>query len=522
MDPQSPEVPVVQKTDAKAAAQPGFFEKLFSFLLVSNDPERQKQKLLKQIGKELKKSRPRYFNPAQGLAEPSLARFFYEFYKAFAPAQLLLRGARESGVLKSIIVDLSLSEDQAGMKERLSEKSIEERARSADPTSISEQLKEEAHRFVQSFDVNSMNEIDASYNRMAVLLDLAAFDYYFLLRKFDSAIPERDFNYRSRFETINCEYVLDELKDFLEIIPSVDPEADWEQLLAILKEYRGVEVVSSEGMRKVTQLVRDVQRSGVLLSIVRFMDKNPWYKPLLRGHYERIVESYITKVKSQAEMTIEKIAQSRRSQKLQELTRLVFGTASVSRLLNYSEKTNMTFSKKMLGGFIHVSTLNYLKAFLLDYFKKNIREIVDLLLIKGKWANNQPSQAVSEAYHQLLKISEAISRFDEALAEDGDLGRKMKNVVVRADRDKKAITNLRALLQEINDQAWSMIQEAVQHLVAIGKILKLVYEDYGKTHSELIINWRELKSMTDKDIRNLVASVYKQIYNFVQLIQYCR
>jgi hypothetical protein len=174
----------------------------------------------------------------------------------------------------------------------------------------------------------------------------------------------------------------------------------------------------------------------------------------------------------------------------------------------------------MLGGFVHVTALNYLKAFLLDYFKKNIREIVDLLLIKGKWANNQPSQTVSESYHQLLKISESISRFDESLGEDGELGHKIANFAVKADRDKKAITNLRTLLKEINDQAGTMISEAVQNLVAIAKILKLIYEDYGKAHPELIINWRELKPSTDKDIRTLVASVYKQIYNFVQLIQY--
>jgi hypothetical protein len=179
----------------------------------------------------------------------------------------------------------------------------------------------------------------------------------------------------------------------------------------------------------------------------------------------------------------------------------------------------MTFSKKMLGGFVHVATLNFLKAFLLDYFKKNIREIVDLLLIKGKWANNQPSQTVSEAYHQLLKISDAITSFDEALSEDGELGRKMKNVMAKADRDKKAITNLRTLLQEINDNAGTMLSDAVQHFVAIARILKLVYDDCGKAHPEQIINWRELKSMTDKDVRALVASVYRQIYNFVQLIQ---
>jgi hypothetical protein len=519
MDPQSPDSAAIPRPEAKKTAQRGFFERVFSFLFVSNDPEHVKQRALKQIGKDLKKSRPRYFTPAQYLAESSLARYFYEFYKTFAPAQVLLRGARESGVLKSILIEAGFTETQSQLKEQLSEEAIQERVKGADPSAVGEQVKDEARQFVQSFDVGTMNEIDAAYNRLAILLDLIDFDYYFLLRKFDSAIPERDFAYRPRFEAINCEYVLDELKDFLEIVPAIDTEADWDQLLGMLKEYRGVEVVPRDGMRKVIQLVKDTQRSNVFLSIVRFMDKNPYYKPLLKVHHERIVEQYISKVKSQAEITIQKIAQSRKNEKITQLTQAVFGTSSVSRLSNYSEKTNMTFSKKMLGGFTHVTTLNYLKAFLLDYFKKNIREIVDLLLIKGKWADHSPSQTVSEAYHQLLKISESISRFDEALAEDGELGHKMRAVVVRADRDKKAIVNLRTLLQEINDQAGAMIGEATQHFVSIARILKMVFEDYGKTHPELIINWRELKSMTDKDMRTLVAGVYKQIYSFVQLLQ---
>ncbi len=520
MDPLSPNSADFPQEEKGKEEKQGVFEKMFSFLFTSTDPERQKQKLLRQIAKDLRKSRPRYFNVAQGLAEPALARFFYEFYKAFSPAQVILRGARESGVLKSILIELEMSEEQLAMKNALSDQSIEERAKSADPATIADQVKEEARRFVQSFDTAAMNAIDDSYGRLAVLLNLIDFDYHFLLRKFDSGLPERDFLYKPRFESINCEYVLDELKDFLEILPSVDPDADWDQLLSLLREYRSVEVVSRDGMKKAIQNVREAQKSDALLSIVRYMDKNPLYKPLVRTHDERIVEPYITKVKTQAEMTIQKISQSKRNEKVQELTKLVFGTASVSRLSNYSEKINMTFSKKMLGGFIHVNTLNYLKAFLLDYFKKNIREIVDLLLIKGKWVNNQPSQAISEAYHQLLKISEAISKFDEALAEDGELGHKMKNVVIKADRDKKAIANLRTLLQEINEQAGAMIAEAVQHFVAIAKILKLVYEDCGKQHAELIINWRELRSTTDKDIRTLVAGVYKQIYNFVQLIQF--
>jgi hypothetical protein len=51
-------------------------------------------------------------------------------------------------------------------------------------------------------------------------------------------------------------------------------------------------------------------------------------------------------------------------------------------------------------------------------------------------------------------------------------------------------------------------------------VLKLALDDYAKAPAELIINWRELKAGTDKDIRALIVGVYKQIYYFVQLMSF--
>jgi hypothetical protein len=44
------------------------------------------------------------------------------------------------------------------------------------------------------------------------MVNFVNFDYYFLLKKFDSGIPERTFSYVPKFETIRGEYVLEDLK----------------------------------------------------------------------------------------------------------------------------------------------------------------------------------------------------------------------------------------------------------------------------------------------------------------------
>ncbi|HEY9595279.1 MAG TPA: DUF5312 family protein, partial [Spirochaetia bacterium] len=483
------------------------------------DPERVRQRQLRDITTELRHSRAKFYNLSKSLAEPGLARFFWEQYKVVAAAQVLLKGAEVSGALKMVLIETSMSEEQHQLKERLTEKSIDERARQGtDPARLEAEVKRDVKSFLESVDTDWMNDLDALFNRLLVLLDLIGFDYYYLLKKFDPGLPERDFSYSPRFEPVEASTVVEDLQDFLEILPNVDPDADWERMLGILKEHRGIEVVSKDSLRRGIQLIRDAQRSGILLLIVRHVTQDPAWKPLLKTHREHIVEPYLSKIKAEAETTIQKVARGKHKEKLEELARAVFGTGAVARLSNYSETSNPEYAQKLLGGFIYVQALAYLRAFLVDYLPKNIREVVDLLIIKGKWANNQPSQQMSEAFHQLLTISETIGRFDTDLAEDGELGRRLKTIALRADRDRKALLQLRQALQQINDEARTMIVDSVQYFVSVGRVLKLAYEDIGKQNPVYLVNWKELKPASDKDLRVVIAAVYKKIYAFVQLM----
>ena len=500
---------------------PGFLDWLAS-LFTSNDPERQKQRRLRELAGELKRIRPRFFNPSQSVAEPALGKFFWEIYRAVAAGQVLLKGAETSGALKATLVDLTLTEEKLGLRERLTESSINERSKHQDPAALSAEVRDDLGRFMDGFSADSMAETDALYNRLLVLLDLIGFDYFFLLKRFDAGLPERDFTYQPRFSAVDANHLVEELQDFLEILPNVDPDADWDRMLEILKSHRGVEVVSREGLKKALHGIREVQKTDVLLKIVRCLVQNPDWKPMIRVHHERIVESYIAKVKAEAETTAQKVASGKRNQKIEELARAVFGTGAVTRLSNYSEKANPEFTQKLMGGFVHVAALNYLRAFLTDYLPTSIREVVDLLLIKGKWINKDTSQQMSEGFHQLLKQSETIGLFDADLAEDGETGRRLKTIAIRTDRDRKAVVQMRMTLRQINDEAQTMIGDSVQHLVAIARVLKVAHDDVSRQSPMLLTNWKDLKPSTDTDIRVLIAMVYKKIYNFVQLMQMYR
>jgi hypothetical protein len=494
-------------------------ERFLSLFIRLGDPEREKRQLLKQIARDLKRFRIKFYRAKGQQALPALARFFYDIYRIVGPAQALVQHADSSGLLKTIIVESVLDPEQLALKESFSEESIRERLKNVDPKTLAGEIKDRLIAFFAAFDAQRVRQIDAEYALLSVFLDLTHFDYYFLLKKFDSSIQERDFQYNPRFEPINGEYIIEDLKEFLEILYTLDRNADWDGLFDRLKEYRGVDVVSRPAFKKMLHNLKDVQKSGILELIVKHLEEDPYFKVRIRPPREKIVEPYLSKLKTQTEVTLQKIFQEMRNSKIDALLHAVFGTTSVMRLKNYTEKNNTLFSRRMLGGFTHVAALNYLKAFLLDYFKKDIREVVDLLLIRGKWTTNLMSQQLSESFHQLMQISEELIKFDDGLAEDGEIGVKLRKLVSRSEKDQNSVKALRQAVNDINGRAQTMINEAAQNLITIGKNLKVVIEDYRRQPHEILINWKEIELASEEPIGERMTGLYKKIYHFIQLLQ---
>jgi len=89
----------------------GIIERVLAIFSGTGDAEAEKRKLLKQIAKDLSKSRYRFYKPHGEEAQPALAKFFYELYKVVAPAQVFLQNAASSVQLRAIVIDSFLDKD---------------------------------------------------------------------------------------------------------------------------------------------------------------------------------------------------------------------------------------------------------------------------------------------------------------------------------------------------------------------------------------------------------------------------
>ncbi|MDR1617654.1 MAG: DUF5312 domain-containing protein [Treponema sp.] len=499
----------------------GFFDKIFSLFGGDGNGESGKKQQLKKLVKELSGNKyARFYRPKTGEAEGALGKFFYDAYKIISPAQVFLQNAGKSAQLRQICAEAFLDKNLEEVKKRIGVESIEERAKTVPIKDLARQVTEDLAVLSAAFDGDRIGAIDRCYRLIMAMTAFVTFDFFFLLKKFDPGITERNFSQAPKFTPIRGEYLADELKDFLDVSSAVDPGEDWKNVLRVLKIYKnGIDVVAADQWVKLLAFLRDVRRSGMLELMIRHIDKNPSWISGTKPSDEHIAEAWLEGKRAEARGAIDRIVNSRKSAQVDVLAKTVFGSAEIERAKYYTVKNSEIYEKKNFDGFLYAKGINYLKAFLLDHFKKDIRELCDILLIRGQWTAQPLSQQMSDGFHRTMELSDKLIAFDETLSDEGENGSRLKASIVKADRDKSQARYVTIILQSVNETAQELINQAAQSLIIVGKNFKGLLEDYQKNPHELVINWKELEFASEAPLGRRIADAYKKIYYFVQILQ---
>lgn len=481
--------------------------------------DKEKYLILKGIKNNLKIYGKKFFHVGPDLADPALAKLFYDIYVCVGPAQTLFLNLQNSTALKNIIIEGSLSPEGLELFRSLDDEALQAKVQQTPIEKLAEESQQNLAQYSSLFTPDLIRKIESRYKTMLVFLDMLKFNYYFLLKKFDSNLPERDYNYRPRFEKIHGSYIVEDLKEFWEIAAHFPVQADWDSVFDALKAYKNIEPVNRGWWKRVTQSIQNLQQNDIIPLIIQHLTQDLTYQVLSKPEKEPIVDQHLNSLKTRIEVTISKIKTQKRRSAISKLVQDIFGNEAVNRTKNYTEKFNATLAKKNVGSFIHVEAINYLKAFLVDYCKKNMRDIVNHLVIKGQWVEMNNSKLLSEGFHRIMEISERLVNFDDSLSEEGERGSRLKSHLIKSERDVNAQNIAKTMVRDINGLAKTFMVETGNELINVGKVLKAVIEDMPKQKHEVIINWRQLESSFDGNLKESLIQLYKKLFNFVQLIQ---
>jgi hypothetical protein len=499
------------------------FTKVISFLAGDAVAESDEQMLLRQILKELPQNKyAKFYRPRTEDVDPALAQWFYAMYKTVYPAKAFTQDSSQVARLRQITVESFMSRETLETARRLNPGMVEARLKTTSPTELARELKADLSVLSEAFSDSWTAGADKCYNAILAFIQFVNFNFLALLQRFDPKFTEGNFTYQPKFEPVKADYIAKNINDFLIVSEAIDQELDWKAILGVLKACRGgVDVVSPVLWSGLIADLQDVKQSNILTIIVRLTLKNPIWQWKSRPLGEHLTETWLGTKQTEIQGIIDQILNARQNAQIDALVKAVFGSANVIRLNHYTPKESAAYSQKNQVDYAYAGGANYLQTFLEDFFDKEIRDLCDILLVRGQWTSGQLSREMSEAFHEITGIPEQLSALDESLSDDGKNGPRLKAALVRVDRDRSQARYIENIVEELNDEALELINTTAQALIVIGKHLKAMVEDIQKNPHDLIINWKELASVSRSPIGQRIGDAYKKINYFIQLLRLC-
>jgi len=498
-------------------------EKVISFFTGDNTENlSDKEVVLRQRLKELAENKyGRFFRHKTDEADQSLGVFFYTLYKMILPIRIFMKDVAKTTRLRQVVLEAFMDASIVETVKRLNPTGIEQRSKTTSPVELTSEITADIEKLRNEFDIGRINRTNRCYNMVMIFFQFAQFDYPGLIRKFDSNFIEGPFAGEPKFSPVKTALLVKDLSEFLAVSHSINPDNDWKTLLKLFKLCSGEEIISENQFAQMLIGLRDIINSKILELMVQYGSQNPIWSCKPKIPDERIANNWLESRISKAQEYVDKINEVENNKMIAQLLKEIFDNDEFQRLENYSDAKEDAYRKRGLSYFVYARGLNYLSVFLQDLLAKDINELCDLLLIRGQWTNNNNSKEMSEAMHQLLELSGPITTLDDSLAEDGADGPRLKAAFMRVDRDQSQIRYINSIVDNVNDSALEIIENAIEYLSIIDKHLIHLTDDIQKKHPEMIINWRELGYAAKEPLPQLMKDISKKVDNFVQLLNLC-
>ena len=279
-------------SSSKPVEKESFFQSLISSLFHSSNPEAEKKRRLKNLAKTISKTRYHaFYRPATGEMLAPFGKLIFDLYKAVSPAQTLFRNTQNPQIFKRQIIKYVLSDQQLDLLDQLDEQKILEMARTIPFNKLQHDVEEKLQTFTNDFNQTRAAQADNLEKAFSLFQDFCNFDFYMILKKFDSSYQEFSFNALPRMDKVNAEYIIDDLKDFLTVAYSItDDSVDWNSLFEMFKATQSRELVSLGNWKKIIAKIKNIQSSKSLDLIIQHISEDFTYETMISYRHVSVIE----------------------------------------------------------------------------------------------------------------------------------------------------------------------------------------------------------------------------------------
>ncbi len=509
-----------QEKNADRSVNITFIDKIVEFFTGFSNEERIKIKKLKEINRQVRSFRNKFYNYKKDQVMYQLPRKFYELYRLVQHLGRFFDINAHKKSIKMLLFDIFSESDQNKIREELEYEPVKKLIKNTPNTKDAiEIIKNKLNEYIKSFSPESIKKIDYAYNSIIDFSNITNYDWLFLLKKFDSEINDLNFSYSPDFEAIEGKYILEDIITLNDYLTTIDFNKDWRYIFDYLKATAQDDNIINI-MKKAIQLCKELKKDDHLTKIIQLIYKDPFFTPKQFHSDAKIVHDYIQNFQREVKASVDSTLKEIKKDKIEGLLLNIFHKTVIIRLKHYTTRLNEMLIKKGLYGFQYIDPMNYLKAFILDYCKGDIKSKIDALLILGTWSTNTASSSYSSLLDHFNKISDMIMEFDNNCSEDESYGKSIKKLSMSTKHDSTALNTLKRVVIKIDSEALEIIMESIKVLTQTANKLKELIDDYKSKNPKIIIDFNKIKWNFTEEPGDAFVTLYNKLVNFVALLRY--
>jgi hypothetical protein len=494
----------------------GLFKKLFG----AAGAER--RRAIRRLKKELASAKVDLYKLKHDTISPAVAKLLFEIYKLTYPIKQFLpfdkQANRFQPSFEESFVASFQEEETRAINEKFDEEFINKLVGKYGVHKTASYVEKLLGEYFDKFSSDTVKEINGIYTNFLAFARFASYDFYPLLREFDTNLEEANFIKKPSFLPTEGSFLRKDLLKLHRTLYAFSADETLDRAMEVFAKIKGMDPISKSNYARLKNMIGNFQKNNYVSLIIRAIDKSLAPIPIETQPVISVFDSFAYKKKGTVQAILASIKSRMKEDSISSLVSQLFGGEVKEQVKNYTESRNDQFKSNGLPVFAFVKPLNYVKAFVSERYKGNINKVINELIISGIFINKAVLNDLSNSYYALDGHLGNIAEFDGDLDQDGNSGRAIKRLLYTIKKDKNAKDTLEKLINDVNRKAKRIIDEKVVNVREMAYCIKGVLEDYKQKNPAVVANIKKIRMNYNKQFIQELVSAYKDIYLLLKLL----
>ncbi len=523
------EVPVEEFMSAESDSQSvtsvpekrGFISWFVSLIFGKNE-KNVHYKELKQMNKKLANSGFVFYDFRRDTITPLFALSLYEFYSDVYSFRQFFLQIMDDKYYERAVINYYLSDEDRDCVAMLLPENIDRLAAVVSFDELRDKLGESYSTIKGSFKKERVYLVNELNRMIYVMKHFCTFDYYALLKKFDSYMIEGSFEDIPNFKAVRSAEISESLIDFFSLAQEFYTIKDWNSVFNFLSTFKGGDLLQSEKIVKAQKRIANLIENNVINIFSKLFMKDFYYEYKVKPYSKEICVSYINSIFNTMNEKFDVIKTQRKLDYINRHVDKLFPGKESIYLKKYNPEESAKYVERGFSGYLWAEPMGFLKEFFTDYVEDEIYKFMEVLISKSKPYDVEEYTKLKIVYQQMTSKMQELVLFDKNLENSVSSGYKLESYLIQLDQNEEVRGLLAVELERLNKSASVIWNGAQSRFIEFRGSLVKFLEDKVNEKNEIITNWDEIDYTYKGNAENVLRHIIELMNEIIGLLEIYR